>query len=203
MMVSGREATPSEVAALLHAAAATSAAIQRRARIYRWAVFGIVLALIVPILIALVSLSWRPVPCVVMLVPVVAVLLVIDSRTVLEWQRRVLHMWIAGDFRLSGFRSTIEGMRHLPTETVKGMLGRLPTSEPPHNLDQLSAAAKASAAEICLERDRRQGLRTLLSAIGATLLACSVGAAISIQVAPLLLVGLVGLALIESSRRVR
>jgi hypothetical protein len=200
MMANGREAKPFGAAALLQAVTATTAAIQRRARIYRCAVFGVVLALVVPVLLALVSLSWRPLTYVVLLVPVVGVLLVMDSRTVLDWQHRVLHMWLAGDFGLSELCQTVEAMRHLPTGTVKGMLDRLPTSEPPHHPDQLSAPGKASIAEICLERDHRQGRRTLLSAIGATLLACSVGAAVSIQEATLLVVGLVGLLLIASSR---
>jgi fatty acid desaturase len=202
MMAVERDAGRSAAAPLLQAVNATTAVIQRRARIYRWAVGGALVAVVVPLLLALILLSWRPLPYIVALVPVVGALLVIDSRTVLAWQQRVLRMWLAGDFGLSELRRMIESMRYLPAGTVKGMFERLPASEPLHQIDQLPAPGKASFAERCLERDRRQDRRTLLSATGATLLACSVAVAVSIESTAPLLVGLAGLVLIVSSRRV-
>lgn len=196
-----REAEVSEGPVLLQAVRATVTTIETRARIYRWAVVCVAMALVGPILLALAFLSWRPLPYVALLVPVVGAFLVIDSRTVLSWQRRVLHMWLSGDLGLSDLRQTVQAMRHVPAGTVAGMLDRLPPSEPPQQFDRLPTDSKASVAERCVARTSRQDRRTLLSTAGATLLVCSVAVTVSLQAATPLLVAPVGLLLIASSRR--
>ena len=188
----------SEAPALLEAITVTVGTIQTRARVYRWAVVGIAVALAVPVLSALVFLSWRPLPWVVLLVPVVGVFLVVDSWISLRWQRRVLGLWLSRALDLSHFRTTIGTMRHLPAGTVAGMLGRLPPSEVSER--DRPAPSEASVAERWLDRTRRQDRRTLLATVGATLAACSVAVAASVWTIAPLGAALVGLLLIVSSR---
>jgi hypothetical protein len=199
-MARERKAEVSEAPALLQAVRATVSTLETRARAYRWAVICIGVAIVSPVLLALALLSWRPLSYVALFVPAVGVFLVSDSWAVLSWQRHILQMWIRDDFKLSDLRQTLQGMRHLPAGTVKGMLDRLPASERPEQLDQLSAPAKSSVAAGCLERAHWQDRRTLLSTIGTTLLVCSLAAAVSIQIFTPLLIALVGLLLIVSSQ---
>ena len=184
----------------MRAVRATHGTLERRARAYRAAASCASIVLVVPILIAAARLAWRPLLFVALLVPVVAIFLVIDSRTVRAWQQRILEMWIRDALKLSDLRATLQGMRHLPTGTVRAMLDRLPASERPAELDQLIAAARSSLAAGCLERARREDRRAALSAIGATLLACALAAAGSIRALALLPVALLGLALIVASQ---
>ena len=132
--------------------------------------------------------------------PVVGSFLVFDGWVMRSWQRRILEMWIRDTVTLSDLRETLQGMRHLPAGTVTGMLDRLPASERPQPLDQLSASAKTSVAASCLERAHRQDRRTLLSTTGATILAGSLAAAIWIQVFALVLIAPVGLVLIVAAQ---
>jgi hypothetical protein len=186
--------------ALLQAVRATLGTLERRARAYRAAVICVGVALVAPILLALARLAWRPLLLATLLVPVVGIFLVIDGLTVRVWQRRILKMWTRDALRLTDLRATFEGMRHLPTATVRGMLDRLPASERPDELDQLAAAARSSLVAGCLERARRENRRTALSAIGATLLACSLAATGSTRILVLLPVALLGLVLVIASR---
>jgi hypothetical protein len=201
MTAHAREATASEAPALLQAVHATIQAIQTRARTYRWAVACVALALVVPIVLALAFLSWRPLPYVAMVVPVVGTFLVIDSRIVLNWQCRVLDMWLARELTLSELRQMVQAMRHLPTGTVTGMLGRLPASPPSEQPDKLRATGRASIVRDCVARAQRQERRSVLSTAGATLLVCSIAATVSLQAAIALLLAPLGLLLIASSRR--
>lgn len=186
--------------ALVQAVRATHGTLERRARAYRAAVICVGVGLVAPILIAAVRLAWRPLLLMALLVPVVGIFLVMDSWTVRVWQRRMLEMWIRDALRLSDLRATLQGMRHLPTGTVRAMLDRLPASERPEELDQLAPTARSSLAASCLERARRQDRRMTLSALGATLVACSLAATGSIRVLALLSVALLGLALIVASQ---
>jgi hypothetical protein len=195
-----REGGAAEVPALLQAVRATVAALETRARVYRWAVVSVALAFVVPIVLTIVSLSWRPLASVALLVPVVGAFLVVDSRIVFGWQRRVLHLWVSSDFGLSDIRQTVQAIRYLPSGTIVGMLDRLPRSDAPRDDERSSALGRASLAESSLERVRRQDRRTLLSVIGATLLAGSAAAGVSIHGAVPLLGAAVGLALLLSTR---
>jgi hypothetical protein len=185
---------------LLQAVHATVATIEARARLHRWAVVSVAMTLIIPLLVAAIAVSWRPLPWVALLVPAVGSYLVVDSRTVLRWQRRVLNAWLAGDLGLGDLRQTLAALRHLPRETVLGMLDRLPAAGAGREPDQLHAAGRASAVEAALNAVHRQDRRTVLSAAGATLVACSLAAALTVPARAPLLVIPVGFLLMASSR---
>jgi len=195
-----RDGGAAEAPALLRAVRATVAVLETRARVYRWAVVSVAMAFVVPIVLTIVSLSWRPLASIALLVPVVGAFLVIDSRIVFAWQRHVLHLWVSADFGLSDIRQTVQAIRYLPSGTIVGMLDRLPRADSPYDDEQSSALGRASLAESSLEGVRRQDRRTLLSVIGATLLDCSAAAGVSIHGAAPLLGVAVGLALLLSTR---
>lgn len=186
--------------ALLQAVRATQRTLERRARAYRAAAICVGVVLVAAVLIAVARLDWRPLLLAALLVPVVGIFLIIDSRTVRAWQRRILGLWMREALSLSELRATLQGMQHLPTGTIRGMLDRLPASEHPEELDQLAAAARSSLAAGCLECARREERRTVLSAIGATVFVCSLAATGSTPVLVLLPAALLGLVLVIASR---
>jgi hypothetical protein len=185
---------------LLEAVRSTIETIEARARIYRWAVICVAASFIVPVLLALALLSWRPLPYLALVVPAVGAFLVIDGRTVLDWQRRILDMWLSRNLTLADLRQTLQAAAHLPAGTVTGMLDGLPTYDPTQRLDQLLPAGRASLLRACTATAYRQDRRTLLSTAGTTLFSCSVATAIASGAVTPLLGAPVGLLLFLASR---
>jgi hypothetical protein len=195
-------AAASQVPPLLEAVRATVTALEARAWIYRWAIIGATAALLGPVFLSLILMSWRPMPWVAVVIPIVGAFLVVDGRAVLRWQRHLLASWLSGHLRLTDLRQTLGAMKHLPAGTLVGMLDRLPSSEPPQQLDELPMPARVSVAERCLRNAGCQDRRTLLATIGMALCACSAAGAVSFRVAAPLLAAPVGLLLIVCSRKV-
>jgi hypothetical protein len=196
------QAEVSKVPPLLRAIRATVSTVDARGRAYRWAVVAMAFAVCAPLLWALVSLSWRPLPFAALVVPVVGSFLVVDNQLVVRWQRRILTAWASGDFPLSAFRQTLQAIRHLPASTVAGMVERLPTSDAPDYCDRLPEAARGSVVGLCLARTERQTQRTLLATAGSALLVSSIAVAVLLESISFLAGAVAGLLLIGSSRRV-
>jgi hypothetical protein len=131
----------------------TTATIDRRTFHYRNLVILVVLIIAISLVGAKVFDSAIPMAGLFFLVPLCGGFFWLDAVLVSRWRERILRMWIDEQLDLDGLVKAVNSVRVLPTGTVQGMLGGLPTSDKVPDAGKLSPAMK-------------QALATTLRAIG-------------------------------------
>jgi hypothetical protein len=175
-MVAPAETKP----ALKEAVDLTTRTIDCRAFHYRNLVILLVLVVVVSGVWAAVRWSGLPLLGLLLLAPLCAAFILLDTTLVNRWRRRVLGWWVEGCLPLDNFANAVASLRMLPPGTVRAMVGTLPTR------DRVPAAAKAppvlrrALADTLKAIHRGESARTAIAG-----LAYSVGAA-SLALAALL-----------------
>jgi hypothetical protein len=159
----------------------TLSTLEQRARAYRNVVVLVSLVSIGSIIIAGVLRRWDGLLGLLLLAPLSGALLFLDTRRVRRWQAVILEMWQARSLGMTHFRETITSFRHLPRDSLDGMLATLPQKTADFDPDRASVAERATVAA-GLEVVTRRHERSMLLATGAILAAVSLlGAAMALR----------------------
>jgi len=152
----------------------TTHTIQVRAMHYRNFVISVVSIAFMSMVWASITLSWRPLLGLLVLVPLCGIFLALDTSTVHRWRHQVLEMWIHDRLDLAIFTHAMTTIGPLPSHTLHGMLSTLPFTG--HGLAgrPLSPATRRGLALTvqtlnCCQYDRTAWV-TLAAAAGLTCL---------------------------------
>lgn len=123
----------------------TRLTIERRLRQYRNMVVVIVLVPICSLVWALIQGSWLPLLGTLAIIPVIYLLLMLDTRQVHLWQLKILERWQQEQLSLDVFIQTVTQIRYLPQATLKGMLETLPVCRHSSGKTSVNAGTRRAA----------------------------------------------------------
>ncbi len=146
----------------------TTRTIDLRAALFRNLVIGIVTATIIPVLWALIQLSWIPLSGLLFIVPFCVAYLCLDIRKMDQWQIQIMAAWRHGDFDLVVFSQAMSTLRTLPQGTLQGMLETLPTQVISKTGQNISDDLKAAIALTLKTINQCQLYRTAATGIAMT-----------------------------------
>lgn len=103
----------------------TTETISARATVYRNLVIVIAVGSLAVLFLTIWHCEWRILLSLFWLIPLVSLWLLIDSRLLRQWRDRTASICLDGKLDVSVFSSTIRHFKHLPQNTIEGMLGVL------------------------------------------------------------------------------
>jgi hypothetical protein len=169
--------------------------ITRRTKRFRNLVVVVAVCGLAVIITAAALFSWLPLWGLTMLIPLCAGYLYFDARLVNRWRQQVLAAWAGGRLKVEVFKTTVNSITTLPTQTVQGMLASLPDPPRHGSAASLRPAEKEALARTIATINSCQSDRTLLLTL-ATLVGLASAALASLIRHWLPLVGLVGVPLL-------
>jgi hypothetical protein len=127
-MIKGVRSSPSAppVPRYAEAVEATRVTIHRRSVFYRNLIIALTLAVAASAMGAVVWWSALPLLGLLLLPPLCAAFLFLDSWTVCRWRWCILELWAEGALELDAFRQAVTAVRALPAATLAAMLEPLP-----------------------------------------------------------------------------
>ncbi len=171
-------AQTSSIPVVKEAVNATLRTIERRANLYRNLIISVAVLSALSILMSVIFRSWLPLCGIVLIVPLTGGFLLLDSRQVRRWQADIMEMWRFRSLNLKEFEKMISGFRHVPAQSLDGMLSTLPKDSNQFKRDYASEEQKAISAERIDASGHQQERRTLVGTVALTLmLSCLIAAA--------------------------
>ncbi len=172
-------AQTSNIPVVKEALNATLSTIARRAKLYRNLIISVAMLSVLSILISVIIRSWLPLCGIVLVVPLTGGFLLLDSRQVRRWQANMMEMWRFRHLNLKEFEKMISGFRHVPAQSLDGMLSTLPKDSSQFKRDDASEEEKAISAERIDAFSRWQQWRTLMGTVALMLMfSCLMAAAL-------------------------
>ncbi len=152
--------------------------IHLRARTYRNLVIGIVVTVVGPMLWALGAWSWRPLVAALVVLPLCATFVAVDTWLVIEWRRQILGLWAEGGVDLAKLGQMVTAVRGLPTHTVMRMLDALQTLTRFPGAAAASVATRRSLAAVVRGIDLHQAYQStaVAAALATAVLSLAAGA---------------------------
>jgi hypothetical protein len=165
---------PSETPVLLEAINLTLRAFEDRARLYRNVVVAVSLVSVASLLTALVWWRAWPLAGLILAVPIAGVFLFLDDCRVLRWQGEILRLCQTRGLDTTQFVDTISQFKHLPRNSLQGMLLALSTAKA---VSPTSGRREAPRDATSATRERNRDWKILAATAALTLALSGVAAA--------------------------